>query len=62
VNKRPTPVTIRIFDMMGRNLMTRQGMTGTVVVDVRRWGKGVYIVLMIDEGTQQQNKIMIVRL
>jgi len=62
VNKRPTPVTIRIFDMMGRNLMTRQGMTGTVVVDVRRWGKGAYIVLMIDEGTQQQNKIMILRL
>lgn len=56
------PVTVRIFDMMGRALYQRQDMTGTVQVDVTNWGKGVYIVQLIDQGTQATGKTVVVKM
>lgn len=61
-NQRSGPVTVRVFDLMGRQVMTMRGVTGTVLVDVGRWAKGAYFVQIIDEGTQLQEKVVVVKL
>jgi hypothetical protein len=61
-NRRSGPVTVRIFNLVGQAVFAVQGMTGTVQVDVSRWGKGVYFVLVIDQGSQLQEKAVVVRL
>jgi len=61
-NKLSGPVTVRIFDLMGQQVWMVQGMVGTVQVDVGRWAKGAYFVLVIDQGTQQREKMVVVRL
>lgn len=62
MNKGSGPVTIRVFSMMGAQLMERVNVTGTVQVDVRGWGKGAYIVVVTDQATQAQQKATLIRL
>jgi hypothetical protein len=62
MNKGAAPVTVRIFDLMGQQVFQEQGMVGTVQVDVRGWSKGAYFVLVIDQGTQLQEKAVVLRL
>jgi hypothetical protein len=61
-NKLSGPVTVRIFNLMGQQVWMMEGMVGTVQVDVGRWAKGAYFVLVIDQGTQQREKMVVVRL
>jgi hypothetical protein len=61
-SKRPGPVTIRVFDMMGRAQLEQPGVTGTVELDVSRWAKGVYILQMTDQATQATEKAVIVKM
>ncbi len=61
-NKLAGPVTVRIFNLMGQPVFQEQGVVGTVQVDVRPWRKGTYFVLVIDQRTQQQEKVVVLRL
>jgi hypothetical protein len=61
-NKRSGPVTVRIFNLMGQQVFGVAGMTGVLQVDVSRWGKGVYFVELTDQGSQQQDKAVMVKL
>jgi hypothetical protein len=62
MNKGSGPVTIRVFNMMGAQLMERVNVQGTLQVDVRGWGKGAYIVVVTDQSTQAQQKATLIRL
>ena len=62
LSKRPGPVTMRIFDMMGRMLLQQQDVTGALQVDVSRWAKGVYIVQLVDQATQATEKVVVVKM
>jgi Secretion system C-terminal sorting domain len=62
LNKLSGPVTVRIFNLTGQQVWMVQGMVGTVQVDASRWAKGAYFVLVIDQGTQQREKAVVLRL
>jgi Secretion system C-terminal sorting domain len=61
-NRQSGPVTVRIFNLLGQAVFEGQGVVGTVLVDVGRWSKGAYFVLVIDERTKQQEKVVVLRL
>ncbi len=61
-NRQSGPVTVRIFNLLGQAVFEGQGVVGTVQVDVGRWSKGAYFVLVIDERTKQQEKVVVLRL
>jgi hypothetical protein len=61
-NKLAGPVTVRIFNLMGQQVWTGQFLVGTVQVDAGRWSKGVYFVQVIDQRTQQEEKVVVLRL
>ena len=61
-NKQVGPVTVRIFNLMGQPVFQQQGMVGTVQVEVRGWSKGAYFVQVIDQRTQQEEKVVVLRL
>jgi hypothetical protein len=61
-NKLAGPVTVRIFNLMGQQVFQEQGITGTVQVDAGRWRKGAYFVQVIDQRTQQEEKVVVLRL
>ena len=63
VNKRSGPVTVRIFSMMGQEMGLLANMGGGVTtVNVAGWSKGVYVVFVVDQGTQQTSKVVVVKL
>ncbi|HET6253350.1 MAG TPA: T9SS type A sorting domain-containing protein [Puia sp.] len=62
VNKQAGPVTVRIFNLMGQQVLALAGVTGTVQVDVARWSKGAYFIQVIDERTRQQEKMVVLRM
>jgi hypothetical protein len=53
---------VRIFNLMGQQVWTGQFLVGTVQVDAGRWSKGVYFVQVIDQRTQQEEKVVVLRL
>jgi hypothetical protein len=61
-SKQPGPLTVQVFNLMGQQVWQMVGMIGTIQVDVSRWSKGVYFVRVIDQGTQQAGKAVVVRL
>ncbi len=61
-SKQPRPLTVRVFNLMGQQVWEMVGMIGTIQVDVSRWSKGVYFVQVIDQGTQQVGKTVLVRM
>jgi hypothetical protein len=61
-SKQPGPLTVRVFNLMGQQVWERIGMVGTIQVDVSRWSKGVYFVQVIDQGSQQAGKAVVVRM
>jgi len=61
-SKQPRPLTVRVFNLMGQQVWEMVGMIGTIQVDVSRWSKGVYFVRVIDQGTQQVGKAVVVRI
>jgi len=61
-SKQPGPLTVRVFNLMGQQVWQMVGMIGTIQVDVSRWSKGVYFVRVIDQGTQQVGKAVVVRM
>lgn len=61
-NKAAGPVTVRVFDLMGQEIFMGRGMVGTFTVGVSGWSKGVYFLQIIDERTQLQQKVVVVKL
>ncbi len=61
-SRQPRPLTVRVFNLMGQQVWQMVGMIGTIQVDVSRWSKGVYFVRVIDQGTQQVGKAVVVRM
>jgi hypothetical protein len=61
-NKLAGPVTVRIFNLMGQQVAGLVGVVGTIQVDVSRWSKGAYILQIIDQKTQQQEKVVVLRM
>ena len=61
-NKLAGPVTVRIFNLMGQQVWMGQSLVGTVQVDAGRWSKGAYFVQVIDQRTEQEEKVVILRL
>lgn len=62
VNKLAGPVTVRVFNLMGQQVTALTGMVGIAQVDVSRWSKGTYFLQIIDQETQQQEKLVVVRM
>jgi hypothetical protein len=61
-NLSASPSTVRIFDMFGRQLLMIPGLLGTQVLDVRRWGKGIYLIQMTDQGTRKVTHVEVLKL
>jgi hypothetical protein len=61
-NKLAGPVTVRIFNLMGQEVWQGQSIVGMVQVDAGRWSKGAYFVQVIDQRTQQEEKVVVLRL
>jgi hypothetical protein len=61
-NRRSGPVTVRVFNLLGQRVFAVVGMTGVLRVDVSGWSKGVYFVQVIDQGSQLQEKVVVLRL
>jgi hypothetical protein len=61
-SKQTGPLTVRVFNLMGQKVWEKIGMIGTIQVDVSRWSKGVYFVKMVDQGTQQVGKAVVVKM
>ena len=61
-NKLAGPVTVRIFNLMGQQMAQLVNVIGTVQVDVSRWSKGAYFLQVIDQGTQQTAKTVVIKM
>jgi hypothetical protein len=61
-NKAAGPVTVRVFNLMGQQVFGGNGLVGTSQVRVSAWAKGLYFVQIIDERSQQQQKVVVVKL
>lgn len=61
-NKAAGPVTVRVFNLMGQEVFVGRGLVGTVTVGVGAWRKGAYFVQIIDERTQAQQKVVVVKI
>jgi hypothetical protein len=61
-NQRPSPATVRIFNLLGQQMVTITGLTGTQQLDVAAWGLGTYMIEIIDEQTHKKAHVEILKL
>jgi hypothetical protein len=57
------PVTVRMYDVMGRNVLTRAlsfgGEASGVSLDLRGLSAGVYLLVLASDGRQATRKLVI---
>lgn len=61
-NQRPSPATVRIVNLLGQQMVTITGLTGTQQLDVAAWGLGTYLIEIIDEPTHKKTHVEILKL